>query len=246
VLARTRAGTLAPADLLGALQKTAAQAQRAGNIIRRIREFVKRSEPRLKPCPAQQIIEDAVGFAEIELRKRGIAIEVDVAPGLPPLLVDPLLIEQVLLNVIRNGADAMEQATDRRIVVQVRRAPGAPGAAARVDGSPGMAQIAVRDHGTGIAAEHLPRLYQPFFSTKAEGMGMGLNICRSIVEFHHGRLVVENAPAPGAGAITRFTLPLAPPSAEGTPPAGAADPPARLTFASPALAATPQSTEPVR
>jgi len=196
-LARMRGGTLPPEDLRGALAKMAQQAQRAGAIIRRIREFVKRSEPRRRPTPAARIVEDAIAFAEIEANKKSIAIVADVDPHLPPLDVDPILIEQVLLNLLKNALDSMNKPVVPRIDIRVRPRT--------VDG---QAEISVIDRGGGIAPEHLPNLFQPFFSTKAEGMGMGLNICRSIVEFHHGRIYVEANPEPVGGSIVRITLPV--------------------------------------
>jgi PAS domain S-box-containing protein len=199
-LARLRRDTPATAispEVMTALEKASTQAQRAGNIIRRIREFVKRSEPRRRATPAARIIEDAVGFAEIDARKKGIRIITRVDPSLTPLDVDPILIEQVLLNLLKNALEAMDHATLRQIDVDAR---------ATADG---MAQITVTDRGTGIPAAHLASLFQPFFSTKSEGMGMGLNICRSIIEFHQGRLTVEPNPEPSGGTIMRFTLPLA-------------------------------------
>lgn len=197
-LARLEGGTLPVGDLRSALAKMAQQAQRAGAIIRRIREFVKRSEPRRRPTPAARIVEDAIAFAEIEANKKSISIVAEVDPQLPPLDVDPILIEQVLLNLLKNALDSMDSAVVRRIDVRV--------VAASLEG---QAEIRVIDRGCGIAAEHLPNLFQPFFSTKAEGMGMGLNICRSIVEFHHGRIYVEANPEPTGGSIVRVTLPMA-------------------------------------
>ncbi len=196
-LARLKGGAASSDEVLPALEKTSAQAQRAGRIIRRIREFVKRSEPRRRPTPAARIVEDAVAFAEIEARKKSIAIAVAVEPGLPALDVDPILIEQVLLNLLKNAIDAMDRALVRRIDVEVRRA------------SESTAEIAVIDRGSGIPDAHVASLFQPFFSTKSEGMGMGLSICRSIVEFHRGRLSVAPNPEPSGGTIMRFTLPLA-------------------------------------
>lgn len=194
VSARAQSGRLPQDELLEALAKISSQAQRAGNIIRRIREFVKRSEPRMSPTPVEKLIDEAMAFAEIEARKRGIRIATEVEPGLPPLEVDPVLIEQLLLNLIKNAAEAMEGASVRRIDLKVRRAGH-------------QAEFAVIDHGSGIPDALKANLFQPFFSTKTEGMGMGLNICRSIVEFHHGRLLVEDNPE--GGTIFRFTLPLA-------------------------------------
>lgn len=200
------AGAPVSNEVLAALEKTSSQAQRAGRIIRRIREFVKRSEPRRRPTLAARIIEDAVGFAEIDARKRGITIVADIDATLPPLDVDPILIEQVLLNLLKNASEAMEHSAVRRIDVQVRRTADA------------MAQISVIDRGSGIPEAHLASLFQPFFSTKSEGMGMGLNICRSIIEFHQGRLTVEGNPEPAGGTIMRFTLPLATDGAHGQNP----------------------------
>ena len=193
-VSRMKDGGMSNDELLPALEKTAGQAQRAGNIIRRIREFVKRSEPRRRPTEVARIVEDAIGFADIEAAKKGIVIRTDVEAGLPPLDVDPILIEQLLLNLLKNAIDAMDEATVRRIDLIVRRLDD-------------MAEFSVVDHGTGVSELQRANLFQPFFSTKSEGMGMGLNICRSIIEFHHGRLTVE--PNPDGGAIFVFTLPLA-------------------------------------
>ena len=195
--------TTDPVELLAMLQKTSAQAERAGHIIRRIREFVKRSEPRRRRCRIRSIVDDAVGFAEIETSKKRVAVRTVVPQGIADIDADPILIEQVLLNLIRNGCEATDdRATgrDREIVVTVRNVPGNP------DG-PWAEQVefAVEDRGHGIDPAHHDKLFEPFFSTKAEGMGMGLNICRSIVEFHGGRLwAVAN---PAGGTVFRFTLP---------------------------------------
>ncbi|MCX8113917.1 MAG: ATP-binding protein, partial [Burkholderiaceae bacterium] len=143
-------------------------------------------------------VDDAIAFAEIEAGKKNIAIVASVDPALAPLDVDPILIEQVLLNLLKNAIDAMEDAVVRRIDVTVKRAP-----------ADGMAEVAVIDRGSGIPEAHLASVFQPFFSTKAEGMGMGLKICRSIIEFHQGRLHIEKNPEPTGGSIMRFTLPLA-------------------------------------
>jgi signal transduction histidine kinase len=163
-------------------------------LIRRIREFVKRSEPRRRPTPAARVVEDSISFAEIEAAKRGIAIRTHLPPNMPPLDVDPILIEQLLLNLLKNAVEAMEGAQVRVIDLVVRRMDD-------------MAEFSVIDRGTGVPEAQRASLFQPFFSTKSEGMGMGLNICRSIVEFHHGRLTVEENPE--GGSIFRFTLPLA-------------------------------------
>ncbi len=193
-VSRIRTGDATMDEVLPALEKAAVQAQRAGNIIRRIREFVKRSEPRRRPTPVARILEDTIGFAEIEAAKHGIGIRTSVPTDMPALDVDPILVEQLLLNLLKNAVEAMEGAAERTIELIVQR----------VDD---MAEFSVIDRGSGIPEPQRQNLFQPFYSTKSEGMGMGLNICRSIVEFHHGRLSVEENPH--GGSIFRFTLPLA-------------------------------------
>ena len=201
-------GETDPAELLAMLQKTSAQAERAGKIIRRIREFVKRSEPRRRRCRIRAIVDDAVGFAEIDAAKKRIAIRTRVPHDIKDIDADAILIEQVLLNLLKNAAEAMDEAPAgapfrREIVVDVRdvtAAEGMPGGT-----SAPHVEFAVIDRGTGIAAEMRDKLFEPFYSSKAEGMGMGLNICRSIVEFHHGRLwATANI---HGGTTFRFTLP---------------------------------------
>jgi PAS domain S-box-containing protein len=199
--------TTDPTELLAMLQKTSAQAERAGHIIRRIREFVKRSEPRRRRCRIRAIVDDAVGFADIEATKRRIAIRTVLPPDIADIDADPILIEQVLLNLIRNACEAMQDMpapARREVMVSVRDVRGDIGLddqAVPMD----HVEFAVTDHGPGIEPGAYEKLFEPFFSTKAEGMGMGLNICRSIVEFHGGRLWA--APNPVGGTIFRFTLP---------------------------------------
>ena len=202
-------GVTDPIELLGMLQKTSAQAERAGNIIRRIREFVKRSEPRKQRCRIRAIVDDAVGFAEIDASKKRITIHTDMPSGIADIDADGILIEQVLLNLIRNACEAMaesdvESKEDRAVLVAVRDM--APDDEGIHEGSRyGHVEFSVIDGGPGIASGDYEKLFEPFYSTKAEGMGMGLNICRSIVEFHHGRLWA--GPNPTGGTIFRFTVP---------------------------------------
>jgi len=181
-----------PQELLAALGKTAAQAERAGMVIRRIREFVKRSEPERQPCDVGTIVADAVGLAEIDAQRLGVRIDVQLAQDLPVLQADPILIEQVLLNLVKNGIDAMRESGRRRLELAVRRRDGA-------------VEFSVSDAGHGLTPEAREKLFEPFFTTKSEGMGMGLNICRSIVESHQGRLWVEGNER--GGCTFRFTLP---------------------------------------
>lgn len=183
-------------DLLGPLAKTAAQAARAGEVIRRIRNFVKRSEPERRRCDVAAIVADAVGLAEIDARRLGIQIVTVLPENLPPLYVDPILIEQVLLNLLKNASEAMRDA-----------APGvARNVVLAVEHRDEQVEFSVTDRGAGLDADARARLFEPFFTTKNEGMGMGLNICRSIVESHKGRLWAQ-APE-GGGCSFRFSLPV--------------------------------------
>ncbi|MBI4989736.1 MAG: PAS domain S-box protein [Rhodocyclales bacterium] len=195
-LNRLEAGDLPRDELREALGKLASQAQRAGRVIRRIYDFVRRSEPQRAPCEINAIVEDAVGLIEGDARKRGVKIRADLAGGLTPVLADRVMLEQVLLNLMRNGIDAMRTTplAERQLFI-------------RSDAANEGIEVSVADHGSGIAQEAVARLFEPFFSTKPEGMGMGLNICRSIVESHKGRMWVEANPE--GGSVFRFVLPLA-------------------------------------
>jgi PAS domain S-box-containing protein len=196
VVAMVKAGQTDPQRLLPALEKAAAQAQRAGKIISRIRDFVKRSEPRRQCVDIHTIVDNAVSLAEIDARKRGIRIALHMPQDLPEVLADPILIEQVLLNLIKNGLEAMESSTFDELTVKVTRHHN-------------TMEVAVIDAGHGVSDPD--RLFEPFFSTKSEGLGMGLNICRTIIESHHGQLWATNNPDHQNGGTTfRFTLPCAP------------------------------------
>ncbi len=192
---RLQAGNAKIEDVLGAMQKASFQAERAGKIIRRVREFVKKSEPRRCAVNIAEVLEDAIGFADIDARRTGIRIHIEVEADLPRVYADRIMIEQVLLNLIRNGLDAMADTLPEARVLAVR---------VRTSGAEAV-EIAVVDRGHGISEEGRAQLFTPFYTTKTEGMGMGLNICRSIVEFHNGRLLVDANPE--GGTIFSFTLP---------------------------------------
>lgn len=187
MLSRIKAKQISEDDLLGALEKTARQAQRAGQIIHRIRSFVKRSEPNRSMAEVAVLVEEAVELAEIELRRRNVRLTHYIAARLPPLRVDPILIEQVLINLLKNAAESIDfaQRPTAQRSVELRVVPK------RVDDKP-VVEFTVLDTGRGIAPEVMERLYEAFYSTKADGMGIGLNLCRSIVESHQGRMTAEN------------------------------------------------------
>jgi signal transduction histidine kinase len=188
MISRLKSGNIVEADLIAALDKTARQAHRAGQIIHRIRAFVKKSEPQRQAAKAGDIVEDAVELAGIELRRRNVAIHSYVAQHLPLLQVDPILIEQVLMNLLKNAAEAIDNARlpPSRRRIELRVAP-------KYDAEQGgMIEFSITDSGPGIKDEVISRLYEAFFSTKADGLGIGLSLCRSIVESHQGRIKAEN------------------------------------------------------
>jgi len=188
MVSRVRNDAIQKDDLLAALEKTAKQAQRAGQIIHRIRNFVKRSEPKREAANAYDIVEDAVELAGIELRRRNVAIHTYVAQRLPQLLVDPILIEQVLMNLLKNAAEAIDNAglPASRRHIELRVVPKhTPELGGHID-------FSVTDMGPGMPEEVISRMYEAFFSTKSDGMGIGLGLCRSIVESHQGRIRAEN------------------------------------------------------
>jgi len=206
LVTRIRKQQIKEEDLLAALEKTARQAQRAGQIIQRIRSFVKRSEPNRTLSDVTLIVSEAVELAEIELRRRNVRLSHYVAARLPRLMVDPILIEQVLVNLLRNAAESIEHARRpaSRRSVELRVIPK------DVDGLQ-VIEFSVLDSGQGLAPEVMERLYEAFFSTKPEGMGIGLNLCRSIVESHQGRMQAENIynGTDVAGCRFSFWIPLA-------------------------------------
>lgn len=188
-------GHYTPEELRGAMEKLGVQAQRAGKIIRRVHDFVRKSEPRLADCDLAEVIDDAIGFIEHLAQKRSVRIEREIPGWRQPLLADQVMIEQVLLNLMRNAIEAMSETPPekRRLTI-------------RVSQHDGLIEVRVIDNGSGIADSVMERLFTPFFSTKPNGMGMGLNICRSIIEYHKGRLWIENNPE--GGTTFAFTLPL--------------------------------------
>ena len=217
MVSRISADSISRDDLVAALQKTARQAERAGLIIKRIRAFVKRSEPQRQPAQARQIIDDAVELAGIELRRRNVAIHTYVAQRLPIIMVDPILIEQVVLNLLKNAAEAIDtaQLPPPRRHIELRVVPR------HMPEEGGVIEFSVTDMGPGLKDEVIARLYEAFFSTKAEGLGIGLSLCRSIVESHRGRMRAQNLynGTLVVGCRFSFTVPVEPTSRTDTSPA---------------------------
>ncbi len=176
-------------------EKIARQAYRAAAIIHRVHDFVRRSEPKRERIALNDVVREAVELMDADARKRQMRIVLHLAPGLPTLAADPVMIEQLVVNLVRNGMDAVAPLpADRRIISVTTQERN------------GNLILRVADRGPGIPPEQARRLFEPFFSTKEEGMGMGLNICRSIAELHRGRLSFEAGP--DGGAVFILTLPV--------------------------------------
>jgi C4-dicarboxylate-specific signal transduction histidine kinase len=191
---RLRSGEYAAQDLLDAMEKSNAQAERAGKIIQRVREMVRRRDPQRAECSINDIITDIAHMIEIEAEKNGVALSLRLAPSLPRVMGDRGMLEQAILNLTRNAIEAMRDtpAAARSLMI-----------ASRCDDR-AMIEIDVCDSGCGIPDELADNLFTPFFTTKRDGMGMGLTICRSIAEFHDGRLwASRNA---DAGSTFHFSL----------------------------------------
>ncbi|MDD2547502.1 MAG: PAS domain-containing sensor histidine kinase [Burkholderiaceae bacterium] len=206
MVSRIQSGQITEESLLSALQKTAHQAQRAGQIIQRIRTFVKKSEPHRTLADVHSMVTEAVELADIELRRHSVRLTCYEAARLPHVLADTILIEQVLVNLMKNGAESIQQAQRPASgrSVELRVVPK------QIEGRD-VVEFSVQDTGRGLAPEVLERLFEAFFSTKQEGMGMGLNLCRSIVESHQGRMQAENIynGSEVIGCRFSFWLPLA-------------------------------------
>jgi two-component system sensor histidine kinase DctS len=198
--ALNRQGTT-DASVLGALERMGEQAAHAGRIVKRIREFLTRREPQREPCDINLVVTSAMGLLRREVTRHAITVSSHLDPTLPLVSADPILIEQVAANLIRNACDAMGQAEGeglRRLHVQTELASGGH-----------FVKVLVYDKGPGLGGKTIETLCAPFYSTKAEGMGMGLAICRSIIEMHYGALDAQDTP--GGGAVFSFSVPCSTP-----------------------------------
>jgi two-component system sensor histidine kinase DctS len=199
VLDRTQqAGAADNAKMAGmlrhALEQARQQAQRAGQIIRSVHEFVKKREPRREEVTIASVVDGVRTLVELQARQAGVLLRVELPAQLPPVQADRVMLEQVLLNLTRNGIEAMHATPPHARLLRI---------AARL--ADGMVEVSVIDRGHGIAPEVAASLFSPFYSTKAEGMGMGLSVCRTAIEFHGGTLT--HAPNPEGGTIFTFALP---------------------------------------
>jgi two-component system sensor kinase FixL len=177
--------------LRDALDKAGDQALRAGQIIRRLRDFVARGESERRVENVKKLIEEASALALVGAKDQGVRVRFQFDPAVDLVLADKVQIQQVLLNLLRNAVEAMEGSEKRELIIST---------AADDD----MVTISVADTGSGIAPEMASQLFQPFITNKRQGMGVGLSISRTIVEAHGGQIDVE--PNPAGGTIFRFTL----------------------------------------
>jgi C4-dicarboxylate-specific signal transduction histidine kinase len=195
-----------------ALAKIVEDAQRASDVIARIRALSKKKPTEKTSVAAKELIDDVVAIANYEMRTRGVTVRVDLAAGLPRLQVDRIQIQQVLLNLIINGAEAMESLAPKDRVIDISVRPRSESTAAPMPGGTGFPArgshvlLCVRDHGAGVPLADERRLFTPFYSTKSRGLGLGLTISRSIVEAHHGNLSL--VPSEGQGATFQLLLPV--------------------------------------
>ena len=180
------------ARLTDAIGKAGDQALRAGEIIRRLRDFVARGETERRAESLPKLIEEASALALVGAKEHGVRVRFQLDPKVDLVMADKVQVQQVLLNLIRNAIEAMEGASRRELTISTTPAPD------------DMAMVSIADTGSGVSEEVAKQLFQPFFTTKRHGMGVGLPICRTIIEAHGGRIWVE--PNPGAGTVFRFTL----------------------------------------
>ncbi|OZA56939.1 MAG: PAS domain-containing sensor histidine kinase, partial [Sphingomonadales bacterium 39-62-4] len=175
-----------------AMEEAAKEALRAGNIVRRLRDFVAHGETEKHIEDLQQLIENASALALVGSRERGVRAILKLDPAATPVLVDGVQIQQVLINLIRNAIEAMAGSAVRDLVVSTEMMSG------------GVILVSIADTGPGIAPGILPQLFEAFVSSKADGMGLGLSICRTIIEAHGGRIWAEAVP--NGGTVFHFTL----------------------------------------
>ena len=187
-------------DVRMAMRQIARQAERAGRVIKSVHDFVRRRDQAREAVHAQQLLDAILPLVSLQARKLGVRVNTSIEPGLAPALCDRTMVEQVLLNLARNAMQAMDDpgVRDRVLDIRVRRAASSP--------HNGWIEFAVTDMGTGIPPEVAEKLFTPFFTTRPEGMGLGLSMCRTVIEQHGGFLGF--APNEPRGTVFTFTLPV--------------------------------------
>lgn len=191
---RLNMGNNDPEAIINALQLTAQQADRAGGIIRRLRSFVRKGETHKTYTDINHIVNEVTGFLDSQLKNKKVRLTLELEDNLPPILADIIQIEQVLINLLKNGIESMTEIEEPAIRVSTQRF------------NTDFVELCVIDSGHGISEDKLKRIFNPFFTTKTSGMGMGLSISSSIIEAHDGKLYAENNT--GQGARFCLTLPV--------------------------------------
>jgi len=196
-LRRLRSGSGASTELIEALEHAGLQAEHAARVVSRMRDFVRTREPQRQPTSIEGVVCAVARLMDPEAQKRGVSLSLDLPAALPPAFADRVMIEQVVLNLVKNALDAMDQtpAGRRHLLISA------------CINSDEQIQVAVKDTGPGFPRDAEAQIFSPFFTTKPEGMGIGLSICRSIIEYHDGRL--SFCGNPDGGATFSFTLPMA-------------------------------------
>lgn len=175
------------------MDKAVMQANRAGQIIHRMRQFLTKGETERQPESINKVLEEASALALVGAKESGVVVRMELGTDLPQVVVDRIQIQQVILNLIRNGIEAMQGVTRRELLIATGTADS------------DMVQVTITDSGPGLAPEVAEQLFQPFVTTKEKGMGLGLSICRSIIDSHGGKIWAK--PNPAAGVTFAFTLP---------------------------------------
>ena len=191
-----QASTTPPSPrILETMDKAVAQAARAGEIIQHLRSFIRKGETERSTEDLSKMVEGATALGLVGAKERGIRVQIDLSPDPLPVFIDKVQIQQVVFNLIRNSVEALPESDVRELTVTTHRAECR------------MALAAVSDSGPGLAPTVVEQLFQPFVTTKEKGMGLGLSICRSIIEAHGGRLWAT--PNPVRGVTFQFSIPMA-------------------------------------
>jgi C4-dicarboxylate-specific signal transduction histidine kinase len=193
---RLRAGEVDREQLIEVIEEMSEQALRAGEVLRRIREFARSGELHRERLDPNELVREAARLAAVDARRLGVAMHLEPCADAPAVDVDRIQVEQVILNLVRNGFEAMQGAPRRPRELAIRTSTTALG----------DIEIAVSDTGAGLPEDVAVRVFDPFFTTKPDGLGLGLAISRTIIEAHGGRLWASNG---SPGATFRFTLPAA-------------------------------------
>jgi PAS domain S-box-containing protein len=186
-------------DVRGSVEWIVKDGNRAGEVIRRVRGLLKKSTTEKTPLDVEGLIDEVAALLQHELVAQVVTLQLELAPALPPVFADRIQLQQVIINLVMNGIDAMQSITDRPRILVIRS----------YKDDAGQVVFAVKDSGVGIPQENVGRLFNAFFSTKPRGLGIGLSVCRSIIEDHGGRLWTANN-EDGSGATLQFSLPTYP------------------------------------